>query len=116
VTDSQRLLLVRALHSAIYLVMAAASLLVLFAGLTGARGPWLWVALVLVLVESLVFVGCGFKCPLTAVATRYGASPDGAAFDTFLPDRITRHTFRVFGPIIAVGLLLLALRWIFSVW
>lgn len=115
-TDSQRLFIVRALHSAIYLVMAVASLVVLYAGLTGAQGPRLWIALALVFLESLVFVGFGFKCPLTAVAMRYGASRDGAAFDTFLPDRVTRHTFRVFGPIIAVGFLLLALRWLFSAW
>lgn len=115
-TDSRRLFLIRALHSAIYLVMATASLVVLFAGVTGARGTWLWIALALVTVESLVFIGFGFKCPLTAVAARYGASRDGAAFDTFLPDRITRHTFRVFGPIIAVGILLLAFRWMFSAW
>ena len=50
------------------------------------------------------------KCPLTAVAVKYGATRDGA-FDTFFPERITRHTLTFFGPLIATGLLLLAVRW-----
>ncbi|WP_395443418.1 hypothetical protein [Caulobacter sp. UC70_42] len=78
--------------------------------ITGARGPWLWVALGLTAIESAVFAACGFKCPLTAVAVKYGAAKDGP-YDTFFPERCTRHTFRVFGPVILVGVALLAWRW-----
>ena len=41
---------------------------------------------------------------------KYGATKDGA-YDTFLPERITRWTFAVFGPVIVVGFGLLAVRW-----
>jgi hypothetical protein len=58
-----------------------------------------------------VFAGNGFRCPLTALAVRYGAEK-GYAFDTFLPERVTRYTFRVFGTLMGVGLVLLALRWV----
>jgi hypothetical protein len=37
-TDPQRLALVRSLHTAIYAVMATATLLVFYAGVTGAKG------------------------------------------------------------------------------
>jgi hypothetical protein len=111
-TDSQRLALLRGVHTAIYLVMASASLVVLYAGITGSRGTWLWVAATLVAIESAVFAFSGMKCPLSAVARRYGAAEDEAVFDTFLPERITRHTFHVFGPIIVVGFALLAARWV----
>ncbi len=114
-TDAERLTLVRIVHTAIYLVMAASSLLVLYAGLTGAHGRWLWVAATLVAMESLVFVAGGLKCPLTAVAVKYGATK-GEVFDTFLPERITRHTFRVFGPIIVVAFALIAWRWWSAIW
>ena len=62
-------------------------------------------------VESAVFAAYGFKCPMTAMAVKYGATPDGA-WDTFFPERCTRHTFRVFGPVILVGFALLAARWV----
>ena len=110
-TNAQRLTLVRAAHTVIYVVMAGASLVVLAAGITGATGPWLWIAGGLVAVESVVFAACGFKCPMTAMAVKYGATPDGA-WDTFFPERCTRHTFRVFGPVILVGFALLAARWV----
>ena len=63
----------------------------------------------LVGVESLVFVGSGMKCPMTALAIRFGATRSGT-YDTFLPERLTRHTLAAFGPLIGLGLLLLAVR------
>lgn len=110
-TDAQRLTIVRAVHTVIYLVMAGAALVLLAAGIVGARGAWLWIAAGLVALESAVFAACGFKCPLTAVAVRYGATKDGA-YDTFLPERCTRHTFRVFGPVIAAAMVVWAVRWV----
>jgi hypothetical protein len=109
--DADRLTVVRVVHTLIYVVMAASALLVLYAGVTGATGPWLWAAAGLTVIESVVFIGNGMRCPLTAVAVRYGARKDGA-YDTLFPDRITRHTATVFGPIMAVGLILILLRWL----
>lgn len=109
-SDAQRLALVRGVHTAIYLVMVAAIAVLLYAGTTGYEGAWLWVSLGLLAVESVVFVGNGMKCPLTAIAVRYGAET-GHAFDTFLPERVTRNTFRFFGSLMVVGLVLLAARW-----
>jgi hypothetical protein len=57
----------------------------------------------------VVFTASGLRCPLTAVAARYGAARLGVA-DTFLPERLTRHTFHVFGPLIALAVCLLAAR------
>lgn len=111
VTNLQRLALIRAVHTAIYLVMAASTFAVVYAGVTGAGGSWLWVALGLLGVEVVVFVGSGMRCPLTALAVRCGAET-GHVFDTFLPERITRYTFRFFGSLMAVGVLLLAARWL----
>ncbi len=108
-TDAQRLTIIRAIHTVIYVVMAASALTVLASAITGATGPWLWVAAGLTALESLVFAASGFKCPLTALAVKYGATKDGA-WDTFFPERCTRYTFRVLGPVIGVGAVLWAWR------
>jgi hypothetical protein len=110
VSDSQRLAAVRTLHTAIYLVMVASIAALLYAGVTGQVGAWLWTALALLAVESVVFVGNGRRCPLTSLAVRYGART-GHVFDTFLPERVTRHTFVFFGSLMVIGLLMLGLRW-----
>jgi hypothetical protein len=108
-SDARKLILARLLHTIIYVVMASAVVAVLVSGLTGASGPWLWLALALLLVETLVFVANGLRCPLTAVVDRYSAGRS-AVSDTFFPERLTRHTLSVFGPLIALGVLLVALR------
>jgi len=110
-TDNQRLALIRALHTTIYLAMAAATFALLYAGISGAQGAWLWIALALLGVEVVVYLGNGMRCPLTALAVRYGAE-GGYAFDTFLPERATRYTFSFFGTVMVVGLGLLLLRWV----
>ena len=85
--------------------------MLVYAGLTGVQGWCLWVAPGLLAVETVVFAGNGMTCPLTALAIRYGAEK-GYAFDTFLPERATRHTFRFFGSLMLVGLVLLAMQWL----
>jgi hypothetical protein len=109
--QSQPLTAVRAVHTAIYAVMTAATAYLLYAALAGARGPWLWISLGLLAMESAIFVGSGFKCPLSAVAVRYGAG-EGLLSDTFLPERLTRHTFHIFAPLILLGVALLSVRWL----
>ena len=110
-TEVQILATIRGVHTAIYLVMAAATFTLLYAGITGRHGAWLWVASALLAIEIVVFAGNGMKCPLTALAVKYGAKT-GNVFDTFLPEHITRFTFRFFGTVMAAGLLLLAARWL----
>ena len=102
--------LIRAAHTAIYVVMAGSTFALVYAGIFGATGWWLWWALALLAVETVVFVGYGFRCPLTGLAVEYGATT-GHVFDTFLPERATRYTFRFFGTLMALGLVLLGLRW-----
>lgn len=108
--QTSTLSLIRATHTAIYVVMAASTLVLLYAGISGVTGWWLTVALALLAIETVVFVGNGFRCPLTALAVRHGATT-GRVFDTFLPERATRYTFRLFGTMMVVGLILLAARW-----
>ena len=100
---------IRGVHTVIYLVMATATLGILYAGITGAKGTWLWVSMTLMCFEVILFVGNGLKCPLTKLAVKYGATT-GHVFDTFLPERITRYTFRVFGSLLLIGVVLVALR------
>ena len=97
-----RLALVKAVHTAFYLVQVAAILYILSAGITGKRGRYLPHAFALVAFESAVFIGNGRRCPLTALAKRWG-DPKGYVGDTFFSERCTRHTFSVFGSLLALG-------------
>lgn len=107
-TDLQRLSAARALHTVINVVMSLATFTILYAGVTGVHGPWLSIALILLAIETAIFVANGLRCPLTAIVARY--SGDTPVSDTFFPDRLTRHTLRIFGPLLAIGVALLAAR------
>ena len=108
--NAQGLAVLRGVHTAIYLIMAASIFVLIYAGVAGLRGPLLWIPLGLLVTETAVFVGSGMKCPLTAIAVKYGAK-HGQVFDTFLPERFTRHTLTIFGPLMAIGCVLVAARW-----
>ena len=99
--------MVRAVHTIIYVVMATSTFVVLYAGITVAKGAWLWLAAALIGFESAVFLWNGLRCRLTGVAAKHGA---GNGADTFLPERITRYTFRVFGPLILIAAALFTAR------
>ena len=108
-SDARMLFLIRTFHTTIYLILAVSVVFLLVAALLGYFGPLLLVALLLISIEVIVFVASGMKCPLTDLAKKYGAEK-GYAFDTFLPEALTKYTFRFFGVLLVLGLILLALR------
>ena len=105
VESGWKLSVVKSTHTFIYIVMASATLYVLFCGLAARRDPLLAVAIGLVLLEGAVFLGNGMRCPLTELAQRYG-DPKGYVGDTLFPEACTRYTFRVFGSLFAIGVVL----------
>ena len=111
--DSSKLAVVRRAHTIIYIVMACATLYVFYCGLSGRRDLLLTISAVLVAFEGLVFLGNGLRCPLTTLAQRYG-DPTGHVGDTLFPERCTRYTFRVFGSLYAIGVVLIAIEYIQS--
>jgi hypothetical protein len=110
-SDAHMLLLIRTVHTTIYLIVAVSVVFLLVSALLGYVGPWLLVALLFIGIEVIVFVASGMKCPLTDLAKKYGAEK-GYVFDTFLPEAFTKYTFRFFGLLLLIGLILLALTMI----
>jgi len=63
-----------------------------------------------VLVEIVVLVANGFRCPLTAVAARY-TSDRSANFDIYLPTWIARYNKEIFGSLFVAGVLFTLVQW-----
>lgn len=80
---------IRAVHSAIFLVMLSAIGWLIVTGLTGRRDRSVAIAGGLVAIESAVFLANDGVCPLTPLAERHGASR-GTVSDIFLPDALAR--------------------------
>jgi len=63
---------IKSFHSFVFIVESLAILFILYSGLFNVGGPWLAVALILVLAEIAVFVANRQRCPLTKLALKLG--------------------------------------------
>jgi hypothetical protein len=109
-TDRTKLTLVRLVHNLVYVVMAGSVFAMLYAGITGARGPWLGVAILFAVAEAVVYAVNGMRCPLTLLARKYGADPDkGYAMDRILSGRAAARSFTFLTAVGVVGLVLVLL-------
>lgn len=64
----------------------------------------------IVLVEVLVLVFNGWRCPLTDVAARY-TDDRRANFDIYLPEWLARYNKLIFGLLYVLGSLFAVARW-----
>ena len=109
-TSSQgtALIAIKAVHSAVFMVMLTAIGWLVGTGLAGRRDRSVAVAASLVAAESIVFVANRGVCPLTPLAERHGASHGGVS-DIFLPDALAR-TIPIWASSLVVAAVLLHLR------
>jgi hypothetical protein len=100
---------VKVIHTLIFWVLSVCVLYALYSGLTGPITRWTWVAVGLVLLESVVLAAFGWTCPLTILTERLGAER-GSVTDIFLPKWFADRIFPICGTLYGVALLLILLR------
>jgi hypothetical protein len=93
---------VKLVHTAIFVVLSFCVLYVLASGLGGDITPWTWCAMAAIVVEGIVLLLNGGRCPLTDVAERLGAD-DGSVSDIFLPKWFADRIFPICGTLYLVG-------------
>ena len=103
--SAARLVIVKTVHSAVFLVELGAIVWLVLTGLAGRRDRSVAVAGALVAVEGAVFVANRGVCPLTPLAERYGANRGGVS-DIFLPDAVARTIPWWSTTLIAIGVVL----------
>lgn len=108
-SDNTKLVIVKAVHSIIWVVMAFSSVYILYAGITGNRTLLLDISIGLLVIETAVLVANKWVCPLTPIAMRYTADRSDN-FDIYLPRLVAKHNKTIFGTIFVLGLLLVALN------
>jgi hypothetical protein len=99
------LFVIKAVHSAIFVVMLAAIGWLIATGLLGRRDRTVAVAGALVAAETVVFLTNGGTCPLTPLAERHGAARGGVS-DIFLPEAIARTIPIWSGSLVAIAAVL----------
>ncbi len=98
---------IKFIHSFIYLFMVACLVYILYCAIAGRYDWTLLIALVAIFFEGLALLLNRWRCPLTSLAERCGAVR-GSVTDLFLPEWLTRHTFKIATATVIVELIWLA--------
>jgi hypothetical protein len=92
--NTSKVFILRVVHSVIFWIMVACLLYILYCAVARRYDWTLVVALGFIFVEGVALAVNRFRCPLTALAERWGAG-HGAITDMFLPGWLASNTFKV---------------------
>jgi hypothetical protein len=104
---SKKIFAIKFVHSVIFIFMVACLLYILYCAIIRRYDWTLLAALAAIFLEGLALLLNRWHCPLTSLAEKYGAA-NGAVTDIFLPDWLTRHTFKIGTVVIIIELIWLA--------
>jgi hypothetical protein len=100
---------IKIVHTVIFWVLSGCVVQALVSGLLDQITLWTWVAVGLLLLESVVLALAGWTCPLTLLAERQGAAR-GSVADIFLPKWLADRIFPICGTTYGLALVIIAVR------
>lgn len=98
---------IKFVHSIIFFFMVACLGYILYCAIIHRYDWTLLLALMAIFIEGLALLLNRGRCPLTSLAERHGAA-NGAVTDIFLPEWLTRHTFKISTTLFIIELIWLA--------
>ncbi len=102
-------MVIKAIHSLAFFVIAACVMQIFRAGITGRPSRWTRPAIGIALGECAVFVAFRCRCPLRLLAEDLGAE-SGQVTDIYLPKWLADRITWIFTPLLVVGLAGLLLK------
>lgn len=95
---------IKAIHTVIWVIMAAANFAAFYFAFIGRFDAWFWIPTLLIIGESIVIMANGWVCPITPIAERY-TEDRRANFDIYLPEWLARYNVRIFTVLIGLEIL-----------
>jgi len=92
---------IKTVHTLAWASIESCVLYVLYAGFAGRTDKRVGIAGAVVVGETLVFAGSGFRCPLTEIAERYGAER-GSVTDIYLPKWFAHNMPAIHTPLLVL--------------
>ncbi len=111
VSRPRALFLVKFIHSTAFIFISLAIVYVWIAIFAGITGWTVALAIGIILLESVVYVGNGLRCPLTKLAQQYGDTRgDDLIADIFLPKWFVPLIPPVCGTLAFAGIFVVVVR------
>ena len=106
---SNKLTVVKVVHTLIWLFFVAAIFYILYSGISNKITITTWIAIGLIIAEGVVLVMFRMFCPLTLIARKYTDS-EKDNFDIYLPNWLARYNKIIFTTIYLVGVIIVLIR------
>jgi hypothetical protein len=107
--DSKKLILVKLLHTAIWVFFNVVIFYLLYAVTVDKIDLWVWVCLGLIGLEVIILIIFRSVCPVTLLAEKYSNS-DRANFDIYLPHWLAKYNKLIYSIIVLITLIILVYR------
>jgi hypothetical protein len=102
-------LFIETFHTVIFILMSCMLFALLYEVIFDQITTLSWIAVGAFVIEGLILVANGWKCPLTNYAEELG-SVHGQVTDIFLPKWFADRVFQIYGGLFALAIVLLAFR------
>jgi hypothetical protein len=109
VPDSSKLIIIKTVHTLIWLFFNVVIFYMLYAVLTDRLNKWLWIGYGLFILEGIILLIFKFFCPLTLIARKYSDSTR-ANFDIYLPEWLAKYNKQIYSVLLGIILLLTIYR------
>ncbi len=106
---NQRLFTIKVIHTIVWVFFVVMIFYILYAGIADKIGILVWFAISLVVIEGIVLLINGWKCPLTILGQNYTDDTD-AGFDIFLPKWLAKNNKVIFTTIYFLGVAIVIYR------
>ncbi len=106
---SKKLLCIKIFHTIIWVFFVLVIFYILFAGIFDKINVYTFIAIGLVVVEGLLLLLFGWRCPLTVVGKKYTDNHE-IGFDIFLPKWLAENNKAIFGALFGIGAAMIILR------
>jgi hypothetical protein len=101
--------IIKAIHAVLFVLGSALLVALLYEVISGSITALTWAAVFVFIVEGIILLSWGCRCPLTVYAENRGAT-SGQVTDIFLPKWLADRVFIIYGGLFAVALVILILR------
>lgn len=108
-TANTKLILIKIIHTIIWLFFNIVIFYLLYAAITGKIDIWTWICIALILAEGITLLIFKSFCPITLIARKYSNSTKHN-FDIYLPNWLAKYNKHIYTTIVLIAIIILMYR------
>jgi hypothetical protein len=108
-TANIKLVLVKILHTIIWVFFNVVIFYLLYAAVIDKIDKWIWICISLIILEVIILIVFKKICPVTIIARKYSDSQK-SNFDIYLPNWLAKYNKEIYTVIVLIAVVILIYR------